>query len=93
MNKNKQLPMNSFRVFLFVILSLSTSYAQKKLNLSFKVEGINNGTAKMVGIYADGNFMADTSVIAPDGSFSFSGGKDGYYDGFYYVVMPENKGW
>jgi thiol-disulfide isomerase/thioredoxin len=90
MNKNKQLPMNSFRIFLFVILSLSTSYAQKKLNLSFKVEGINNGTAKMVGIYADGNFMADTSVIAPDGSFSFNGGKDGYYEGFYYMVMPDN---
>jgi peroxiredoxin len=91
MNKNKQLPMNSFRVFLFVILSLSTSYAQKKLNLSFKVEGINGGTAKMVGIYADGNFMADTCVITPDGSFSFSGGKDGYYDGFYYMVLPDNS--
>jgi peroxiredoxin len=90
MNKNKQLPMNSFRVFLFVILSLSTSYAQKKLNLSFKVEGVSSGTAKMVGIYADGNFMADTSVIAPDGSFSFNGGKEGYYEGFYYMVMPDN---
>jgi peroxiredoxin len=91
MNKNKQLPMNSFRVFLFVILSLSTSYAQKKLNLSFKVEGINGGTAKMVGIYADGNFLADTCVITPDGSFSFSGGKDGYHDGFYYMVLPDNS--
>jgi peroxiredoxin len=90
MNKNKQFPMNSFRIFLFVILSLSTSYAQKKLNLSFKVEGVISGTAKMVGIYADGNFMADTSVIAPDGSFSFNGGKDGYYEGFYYMVMPDN---
>jgi peroxiredoxin len=90
MNKNKQLPMNSFRILLFIILSLSTSYAQKKLNLSFKVEGINSGTAKMVGIYADGNFLADTCVISPDGSFSFSGGKDGYHEGFYYMVMPDN---
>jgi peroxiredoxin len=90
MYKNKQFPMSIFRIFLFAILSLSTSYAQKKLNLSFKVEGVNGGTAKMVGIYADGNFMADTSVIAPDGSFSFNGGKEGYYEGFYYMVMPDN---
>jgi thiol-disulfide isomerase/thioredoxin len=90
MNKNKQLPMNIYSIFLCLILSTSTSYAQKKLNFSFKVEGLNSGTAKMVGIYADGNFLADTTVIAPDGSFGFKGGSDGYHDGFYYIVLPDN---
>ena len=83
--------MSSLRIFLLTILSLSTLYAQTKVSISINTEGYSTGTAKLVGVYADGNFLADTCVIAPNGSFRFNGGKEGYYEGFYYIVLPDNS--
>ena len=83
--------------FIFSLLSLlcvfNSACAQKSTKtttISAKVEGINIGTAKLVGVYADQNFLADTAKVQPDGSFKFER-KEGYADGFYYMLLPNQQ--
>lgn len=60
--------------FIFSILSLflvlNSACAQKSTKttvVSGKVLGLNIGTAKLVGVYADQNFLADTAKVQSDG--------------------------
>lgn len=83
--------------FIFSILSLflvlNSACAQKSSKttiVSGKVIGLNVGTAKLVGVYADQNFLADTAKLQSDGSFKFER-KEGYADGFYYMLLPNQQ--
>ncbi|NJN33647.1 MAG: DUF4369 domain-containing protein [Saprospiraceae bacterium] len=66
--------------------------AQKKTlkttQFSVKIEGYTEGVAKLVGIYADANYLADSARISPDGSFVFKK-PEGYQEGLFYVLMPD----
>jgi peroxiredoxin len=80
--------MNIFKVLLLTILSISTLSAQKTTQITFKIGGFTEGVAKLVGVYADANYMADTAKIASDGTIQFAK-TEGYVDGLFYLLLPD----
>lgn len=58
------------------------------VELIVTVKGQPAGTGKLVGVYADQNFLADTTLIDANGTMVFK--KDKRYDeGLYYVLLPD----
>jgi peroxiredoxin len=59
-------------------------------DITIKVNGVpQNFTSKLIGFYFDQNFLADTCRIQ-NGMIKFK--KDeGYFQGFYYVSLPNEK--
>ncbi len=53
------------------------------------VEGLAaGGTAKLIGISGDQNYIADTCVVGENGTMLFEGPKP-LPGGFYYVILPD----
>lgn len=58
--------------------------------IGIAVKGQTAGTAKLVGVYADQNFLADTTLIDEQGNMVFK--RDSAYDqGLYYVLLPDKS--
>ncbi len=73
-----------------IIGSQSAEPATKDARIDITVEGQNGGIAKLIGVFGDQNFIADSAVIKSDGSFVFDRDST-YLTGLYFVLLPENK--
>jgi thiol-disulfide isomerase/thioredoxin len=79
--------MNISKILLLTILSIPTLFAQKTTQITFKIAGYTEGTAQLVGVYADANYLADSAKISADGTIKFSK-EEGYQEGFFYLLLP-----
>lgn len=73
-----------------IVGSDSAEPATKDAQIKISVEGINSGVAKLIGVFGDQNFIADSAVINQDGSFIFER-DSAYLTGLYFVVLPQNQ--
>ena len=91
--------MNFLKLAFILFLPLACSNAQqtatkaptgKTTQVTVHFTGLNTGTAKLLGVYADQNYLADTAVIASDGTAIFNK-KDGFTEGYYYLLLPDKQ--
>jgi peroxiredoxin len=59
-------------------------------NIQVRVQGLTSGKVRLLGTFADQQFLADTTTIAADGSFSFVRDEP-YKQGAYWVVLPNES--
>jgi peroxiredoxin len=84
--------MNRVKTFLTILLAstLSLTWAQVTTRINFQFKGYGEGTAKMLGVFGDQNFLLDTARMSADGSVTFIQ-KDSFPQGMYYVLLPDGK--
>lgn len=58
------------------------------LRIEITVEGLQVGTAKMVGVSGDQNYIIDTALVETGGRILFQRATT-YPAGFYYVLLPD----
>lgn len=76
--------------FIITLFFLQTSYAQTdSCHISIHAAGYNSGVAKLISIYGDHNFLADSAIIDPTGKFEFKR-KSPFKPGYFYVILPDN---
>lgn len=68
----------------------SIEEATADLAIDIEVAGLNGGTAKMIGISGDQNYIIDTAVVDPSGKFSFRSPKP-WPSGLYFAILPDNS--
>lgn len=57
-------------------------------NITVQVNGLGAGTAKLVGISGDQNYIIDTTLVDAGGTLRFQ--RDpAYPPGFYYIILPD----
>ena len=60
-------------------------------DITIQVEGYTGGgTAKLIGIFTDQNYLADTARISPTGEIRFKR-KEPYFPGMLFAVLPNNE--
>ena len=83
--------MNIFKILLLVIASFSSLYAQKVTQFNFQISGYTEGVSvKLLGVYVDQNFLADTAKVNSEGKITFKN-TQGFQEGMYYLLLPEDK--
>lgn len=79
----------NFLVFLFsYFLALTNLHAQGatiKLQLNGYTEG--GGLCRLIGMFGDQNYVADTATLSPSGSLTFERA-EGYKSGMYFILLP-----
>lgn len=58
------------------------------VRIEVTVEGMEQGTAKMIGVLGDQNYIADTALIDAAGTMKFVR-PTRYPEGFYYILLPD----
>ncbi|MEQ1743851.1 MAG: redoxin domain-containing protein [Saprospiraceae bacterium] len=90
---------HTFRlVFLLVVFSFSKIHAQKaevrpakdSTRIEVFIEGLQAGTARLVGTYGDQNYIADTTLVDATGHFVLRRERP-LQSGFYYFLLPGQK--
>ncbi|MBK6573436.1 MAG: redoxin domain-containing protein [Saprospiraceae bacterium] len=70
-------------------ISVSGLYAQSdSCHLKFKVNGFTGGKIKLIGVYADQNYIADSTFMNESGEFEFRR-KSPFKPGYFYVILPD----
>ncbi len=58
-------------------------------NIEITVEGLTGGTARLIGVFAEQRYLADSTSIDATGKLVFK--RDEPYDpGFYFALFPDN---
>ncbi len=60
------------------------------VRIDITVAGLEPGTAKMIGILGDQNYIADTALVDASGTVHFVR-ETRYPEGFYYVLLPDRS--
>jgi peroxiredoxin len=80
-----------FSTFCLVIASILMLNAQKNHQINFQITGYTEGSSvKLVGNFAEQNFLADTARFAAGGKLTFKNA-EGFYDGMYYLLLPDDR--
>lgn len=58
-------------------------------NIQVQVKGLSGGQARLIGMYTEQNYLADTATVDAQGRFTFDS-QEGYKQGFYFFVLPDN---
>ncbi|MBK7809875.1 MAG: redoxin domain-containing protein [Saprospiraceae bacterium] len=75
--------------FLFVLTFNLKSFSQQdSCHLKFEVKGETAGKVKLIGVFADQNYIADSTMIDADGKFEFKR-KSPMKPGYFYVILPD----
>lgn len=78
---------------LFTVLSLLFvpffTFSQKTL-IEARIDGLGAGMAKLVGIYGDQNYIADSTIVDDKGHFVLKR-EEALKAGFYTFLLPGNK--
>lgn len=84
--------MNMTKALLFFfLLPASILSAQQTTKINLKISGYPSGaTVKLLGVYFDQNFLADTAALDAAGNVSFVN-KEGFKEGLYYLLTPEKN--
>ncbi|NOT36334.1 MAG: AhpC/TSA family protein [Saprospiraceae bacterium] len=79
-----------FTSFTFVFIFLvSGVFAQvDSCHIRFYIEGINAGKVKLIGSFADQNYLADSTVADKSGYFEFKR-KSPLKPGYFFVILPD----
>lgn len=59
-------------------------------NISVQVKGLSGGVAKLIGVYAENRYLADSASIDGTGKFAFVNA-NGYTPGLFFVLLPDNS--
>ena len=61
-----------------------------KVSIKMKIEGFANDKVKLLGVFADQNFLVDSAQADANGNIVFE--RDSLYDsGVYFILFPDNK--
>lgn len=75
-----------FKFLMTFLISINGLYAQSdSCHLKFKVNGFNGGKIKMIGVYADQNYIADSTMMNDLGEFEFKR-KSPFKPGYFYII-------
>ena len=72
---------------LFLVKSLNAQL--DSCHISFQVEGYKGGVAKLIGVYAERNFIEDSAKLDSTGRFELRR-KSQLKPGYYYLIFPDN---
>jgi len=75
---------------LFLFISALSIAQQDSCEIKIQISGINGGIARLIGIYVDQNFLADSAIVDNLGNFTFRR-KSPYKSGLFYVILPDQK--
>lgn len=67
-----------------------TATAGGPANINVQVQGLTGGVAKLIGVYAENRFLADSSSVDANGKFAFVN-SNGFTPGLYFVLLPDNS--
>ena len=70
--------------------TLPRTAAADSTRIEVRIEGLQAGTARLVGTYGDQNYIADTAVIDATGRFVLRRERP-LQSGFYYFLLPGQK--
>lgn len=59
-------------------------------NITVQVKGLSGGVAKLIGVYAENRYLADSAAIDGSGKFAFVNA-NGYTPGLFFVLLPDNS--
>lgn len=71
-----------------VLGMVSAEEATPDARITITVQGLSGGTAKLIGVSGDQNYIADTTVMDASGRMVFQRATP-YPAGFYYVLLPD----
>ncbi len=83
--------MNNLRlVFGLIVISISQSLFSQKdsCHIKFYIEGMTGGKVKLIGSFADQNYLADSAIVDNRGFFEFKR-KSPYKPGYFFVILPD----
>ncbi|MEZ4961054.1 MAG: redoxin domain-containing protein [Saprospiraceae bacterium] len=90
-NNANPLNLNSFEVQPSNIVAKDYKEKAESPDITLQIEGLTGGgTARLIGIYTDQNYLADSARISPTGEIHFKN-KDPYFPGMLFVVLPNNQ--
>ncbi len=70
--------------------SVSTPEEAEAPNIEITVDGLSGGTARLIGLFAEQRFLADSAAIDANGHMVFK--RDKPYDpGMYFALLPDNS--
>ncbi len=81
--------MNIYKILFFFIISFSSLSAQKTKTITAKIVGYTEGSAQLIGVYAESNYLADSARIGADGTIQFTSKEAGYSDGLFFILLPD----
>ena len=73
-----------------VLLAPLPVLGQDGTHIIVDIEGIPAGTAKVVGIYGDRNYLADSAIVDDKGHFELKR-EEALPEGFYTILLPGMK--
>jgi thiol-disulfide isomerase/thioredoxin len=80
-----------FCLFFFIFLAPSANFsAQSTPKMVFNLKGLQPGVAKLVGMYGDQNYLADSVIFTTPNQFTYTR-KDTLPAGFYTWLLPGTK--
>ncbi len=82
--------LNVLPAFVSISLAQPASSAQDSTYIEAFIEGLQAGTARLVGTYGDQNYIADTAVVDAKGHFVLRR-EQALPAGFYYFLLPGQK--
>lgn len=91
MISSKLAVMNNLR---FLVLTLSITFChllfgqKDSCHIRFFIEGMNGGKVKLIGSFADQNYLADSTIADNSGYFEFKR-KSPLKPGYFYVILPD----
>ena len=59
-------------------------------NINIQVRGLSGGVAKLIGVYAENRYLADSASVDASGKFAFVNA-NGYTPGLFFVLLPDNS--
>ncbi|HEX5625553.1 MAG TPA: DUF4369 domain-containing protein, partial [Saprospiraceae bacterium] len=78
-----------YRIIFFSLLLSSFLAAQKdSCHIRVQIEGFNGGKVKLIGVYADNNYFADSAFVDEQGRFEFKR-KSPLKPGYFYIILPD----
>lgn len=87
-------PFTLLKTSFFLLISLllgSVLYAQPlqdSCHLKFQVKGYTGGKVKLIGVYADQNYIADSAMMDAEGKFEIRS-RNLLKPGYFYVILPD----
>ncbi len=67
-----------------------SAVASGPADINIQVQGLSGGVAKLIGVYAENRYLADSSAVDANGKFRFAN-PNGYTPGLFFVLLPDNS--
>ncbi len=82
---------NAFEFSLSNIKAMDYKAKAEAPDITIQIEGYTGGgTAKLIGVFTDQNYLADSARISPTGEIRFKRSEP-YFPGMLFAVLPNNE--